>query len=96
MIRETLSSLAANEPCMLRDLAADMGISERECKDRLRVLLGKGYARIIVRSDNVKLYAVSGMGRVYMASAPGEVALPRTVNKMAGVYVPPAWPAVIR
>lgn len=55
-----------------------------------------GYVRTEPASNSRVLYYVSDLGRRYLANAKGDLALPRAVSKMAGVYVPPQWPAVIR
>ena len=97
MIRETLTALAESEPCSYRQLAAMNGWNDSTTYSGLSELRDSGYVRVTDATNNKRmLYALSDMGRRYIAGAKGDVALPRAVSKMAGVWVPPAWPAVIR
>lgn len=97
MIRETLTALAESEPCSHRQLAAMNGWNESTTYSRLAELRDSGYVRVTDATNNKRMmYSLSDMGRRYLQSAKGDVAAPRAVQKMAGVWVPPAWPAVIR
>lgn len=97
MIRETLTALAESEPCSYRQLAAMNGWNDSTTYSRLAELRQSGYVRANEATNNKPVYyALSDMGRRYLVNAKGDVALPRAVSKMAGVWVPPQWPAVIR
>ena len=96
MHRETLQALDGSQPCTYRQLAAINAWPESTVYSRLVEMRESGYVRMSDGGNNRVLYSVSDLGRRYLSGAKGDVALPRTVNKMAGVYVPPQWPAVIR
>jgi DNA-binding IclR family transcriptional regulator len=91
MHRQTLAALADSQPCTYRQLAALNGWAEATVYTHMVAMRESGHVRTQAASNNRLLYWVSDLGRRFLDGAKGDVALPRTITKMSGVYVPPKW-----